>query len=596
MSDKVAQIQQFLHPDEKAAWVRHLWTSYNNERVGWLREKQELRDFIFATDTTKTEAGKLPWKNSTTLPKLCQIRDNLHSNYLQALIPNDKAFQWVAYTEDAAKHDVAKTITAYIENKAREGGLRSVISDWLYDYIDYGNVFGTVAFESRYKVTDKERVADFIGPKGVRISPLDIVFNPTANSFDDSFKVIRSMKTVGELKKLAATEPEYAFFQEAVDRREEYFAHAGAWASEDWEKAEAYYIDGFGNLREYYSSGIVEILEFFGDYYNPETGELMTNRMITVIDRCKVIRDEPIATYSGRAPIRHVGWRKRPDNLYAMGPLDNLVGMQYRIDHLENAKADAFDLAIQPPLVISGEVEQFDWGPSAEIHVDENGKVEELLKNLNAIITSDAQIQTLEDKMELFAGAPREAMGIRTPGEKTALEVQTLTNAAAKIFQEKITTFEVDFFEPILNDMLESAHRNLETSDVIRVIDSDIGVEQFITITKDDITANGVIRPVGARHFAQQAQELQNLIGIFNSPMLQFLAPHTSGKNLSKFVEDITNIRGYKIFRDNVAVIEQLETQELVNQGREDLAVQQQTPAEGTSIPNKQEMLDEQPV
>jgi hypothetical protein len=27
-----------------------------------------------------------------------------------------------------------------------------------------------------------------------------------------------------------------------------------------------------------------------------------------------------------------------------MGPLDNLVGLQYRIDHLENAKADALDL------------------------------------------------------------------------------------------------------------------------------------------------------------------------------------------------------------------------------------------------------------
>lgn len=596
MADKVAEIRQFLNPDEKAAWVRHLWTSYDNERQSWIAEKQELRNFTFATDTTKTSNNSLPWKNSTTLPKLCQIRDNLHSNYLQALIPNDKAFQWVAYTEDAAQKSVAKTITAYIENKAREGGLRSVISDWLYDYIDYGNVFGTVAFESRYKNTEKEKVADYIGPKGVRISPLDIVFNPTAASFDESFKIIRSMKTIGELKKLAATEPEHAFWQDAIDRREIYFAHAGAWLSEDWEKAEAYSIDGFGNLREYYSSNVVEVLEFFGDYYNDETGELMTNRMITVVDRCMVVRDEEIKTYSGRAPIHHVGWRKRPDNLYAMGPLDNLVGMQYRIDHLENAKADAFDLCIQPPLKIIGEVEEFDWGPSAEIHIDEQGDVQELLQNLNSIITSDNQIQLLEDKMELFAGAPREAMGIRTPGEKTALEVQTLATAAAKIFQEKITTFEVDFFEPILNDMLEAAHRNLETSDVIRVIDNDIGVEEFITITKDDITANGIIRPVGARHFAQQAQELQNLIGIFNSNMLQFIAPHTSGKNLAKFVEDLTNIRGYQIFRDNIAVIEQMETQELINQGQEDLAVQQQVPTEGASIVNPQEVDSEQSV
>jgi hypothetical protein len=40
-----------------------------------------------------------------------------------------------------------------------------------------------------------------------------------------------------------------------------------------------------------------------------------------------------------------------------MGPLDNLVGMQYRIDHLENLKADVFDLIAFPPLKIKGYVE-----------------------------------------------------------------------------------------------------------------------------------------------------------------------------------------------------------------------------------------------
>lgn len=597
MSDKVAEITKFLNPDQKGTWVRNLWTTFDQQRQGWISEKQELRDYVFATDTTKTSNRSLPWKNSTTLPKLCQIRDNLHSNYLQALLPNDKAIKWEAYTPDAAKREVSETITAYMENKARLGKLRSVISEWLYDYIDYGNVFGTVKFEARYKETETEKVADFIGPRGVRISPLDIVFNPLATSFDDGWKIVRSVKTIGELKKLAVTEPEHNFWEQALARREYARDAISGWTPEDFNKAQGYAIDGFGNLLEYYQSNYVEILEFYGDFHDFETGEVHTNRMITVIDRCEVVRDEPINTYSGRAPIRHVGWRRRPDNLYAMGPLDNLVGMQYRIDHLENAKADAFDLAIQPPIVITGEVEHFDWGPSAEIHVDENGKVEELLKNLNAIITSDAQIQALEDKMELFAGAPREAMGIRTPGEKTALEVQTLSNAAAKIFQEKITTFEVEFFEPILNDMLETAHRNLDTSDIIRVVDSDIGVEKFITITKESITAAGIIRPVGARHFAQKAQELQNLVGIFSSPMYQIIAPHTSGKNLAKFVEDVTDIRAYKIFRDNVAVIEQMETQELVNQAREDLQVQQQVPGEGANIPPTEEPVnDEQPI
>src|SRR5690606_29999472 len=136
-----------------------------------------------------------------------------------------------------------------------------------------------------------------------------------------------------------------------------------------------------------------------------------------------------------------------------------------------------------------------------------------------------SQIQMLEQRMEMYAGAPREAMGIRTAGEKTAFEVQQLQNAAGRIFQEKVTHFEQELLEKCLNGMLEVSRRNLDTIDVIRVIDDDIGITEFMEITKEDITASGVIRPIGARHFAAQAQLLQNLTGVYNTPIGQMIAP-----------------------------------------------------------------------
>ena len=180
--------------------------------------------------------------------------------------------------------------------------------------------------------------------------------------------------------------------------------------------------------------------------------------------------------------------------------------------------------------------------------------------------------------MELFAGAPREAMGIRTPGEKTLGEVTQLASAAGRIFQEKITNFEIELLEPNLNDMLEMAARNMNTNDVIRVMDTDLGVEQFLSITRDDIVANGKLRPVGARHFGKQAQDMQNLMQIMNSPIGQMIAPHTSGVEMTKFVNDITGLTGYDIFRPNIAVMEQQETQRLMNQAGEDLEVEASIP------------------
>lgn len=582
MSKKIVELKTILMQDDASKWVSHLWNTYNNQRRGKIEEWLELRNYIFATDTTTTSNASLPWKNSTTIPKLCQIRDNLHSNYISALFPNDDWLKWQGYGKNDSIKKKAKAIESYMANKCREGHFRTEMSKLLYDYIDYGNAFCTTTFEASHKeLTDGTIVPDYIGPRVKRISPMDIVFNPLADSFIESFKIVRSVKTLGELKRLAQDNPEEKFWTAAIERRERLRASFGGYSIEDFDKAQGYSVDGFGNLYEYYMGDFIEILEFYGDYHDHESGDLHTNRIITVVDRALEVRNEAIPSWMGHAPIYHVGWRNRPDNLWAMGPLDNLVGMQYRIDHLENLRADAMDLIVHPPLKIIGEVEQFVWGPGAEIHLDEGGDVQEVAKNLNNLMMAENDISVYEAKMEMYAGAPREAMGLRTPGEKTAFEVQQLQNAAGRIFQEKITSFEIELLERALNSMLEIARRNMDTSDVIRVMDDDIGVREFLTITKADITANGKIRPVGARHYAKQAQDLQNIIGIFNSPLGQMIAPHTSGKAMMKFVDDVTGLKGYEVFRPNVAIAEQQETQTLANQAQEDVAVQGAVPGEG---------------
>lgn len=574
MAKKPLEIGVAFGRDGLAQYIAHTWQNYHSQRSEKISLWKELRNYVFATDTSTTTNSTLPWKNSTTLPKLCQIRDNLHSNYISALFPNDDWLKWEGYSRsDSTKAKVA-AIEAYMSNKTREGHFRIETSKLLYDYIDYGNAFATVDFERSY-IEDAvgNKVIDFIGPRLRRISPLDIVFNPLANSFKDSFKIVRSLKTIGELQIMAEDQPDNIYLKEALTKRAKMMAHMNAYGLEEGDKAEGFSMDGFGNYSEYLQSGYVELLEFWGDISNE--GSMQRGRVVTVIDRMYMIRNEPMPSWAGSAPIFHTGWRTRPDNLWAMGPLENLVGMQYRIDHLENLKADAMDLAVLPPLLIKGEVEQFQYRPGVEIHIDENGDVVELAKNVQWVIQSDNAIQQLEQRMEMYAGAPREAMGIRSAGEKTAFEVAQLQNAAGRIFQEKCTTFEIEILERSLNAMFEVAKRNMDRDDVIRVIDDDIGVQQFLTITKDDITASGKLRPVGARHFAAQAQLMQNITAIFNSPISQVIAPHTSAKALSKLVEDVLGLERYQLFSPNIAVSEQQETARLAGQASEDLGVEQ---------------------
>lgn len=586
MAGKVAQIKDLINRDNLARQLSSLYEQWRIQRFEKEEEWKELRNYLFATDTTKTSNSTLPWKNRTTIPKLTQIRDNLHANYMDALFPNDDWLRWEGYSQDDVNKKKRKTVEAYMKNKLRQNEFRQVISQALYDYIDYGNAFAEAIWvnETHIDPITGEALSSYTGPKAVRVSPFDHVFNPTSATYKESPKFTRAVMGVGELMKQMKTRPDLQFDEGVFKKLTEIRRSISAFRMEDVDKAEGFIVDGFGTLQEYYQSGLIEIIDFEGDIYNDATGELLENRIVTIADRTHILRNIPNPSWIGRDTKVHVGWRNRPDNLYAMGPLDNLVGMQYRIDHLENLKADAMDLVVQPPLKIVGDVDPFTWAPFSVIHVPEDGDVVPLANNVGAIAGVNNEIASLLALMEEMAGAPKEAMGIRSPGEKTAFEVQQLQNAAGRIFQHKVNKFEVEFLEPLLNIMFELAKRNLDTADLIKVMDDDLGVVEFMNITKDDIVAKGKLRPIGARHYAARAQLMQNMVGIFNSPIGQMIAPHVSAKSLAGMVEEYMGFESFDFIRENAAIFEQAETQRLINQAQQTVETENATPLEENII------------
>ena len=582
--DAVLEVQNIVDSAHTlAVQIADYYMKWENYRQPWKDEKAELRNYLFATDTSKTSNSTLPWRNRTTIPKLTQIRDNLHANYEMALFPNDDWLRWEGYTVEDSVSNKTKAIEAYMANKLREGEFQRTMSKCLLDYIDYGNAVATVEFikETKADTLTGEEIPGFIGPRAIRVNPVDIVINPIATSFYRTPKIRRVIKTLGQIKKDMINKPELGYYQDILDKSMTARRSLSAYDSSDLFKAMGYEIDGFTSLTDYYNSEYVEILEFEGDIYDNNSEELLLDQVITVIDRMWVIRKEQNPTWLSRGTYVHTGWRDRQDNLWSMGALDNLVGMQYRIDHLENIKADAMDMAVFPPLKIRGNVEEFEWGPGAEIDLGDYGDVEELGKNLNGVITAENQIAILEAKMEEMAGAPKQALGFRTPGEKTAFEVQSLENAASRIFQHKITKFEKEFLEPLINLMFETAKRNMDTLDVVRTIDNDLGVADFMQVTKADITARGHLRPVGARHFAARSKLIQELTQLYASgPLGEMLRPHTSSMSLTKLIEDTLNVERFKLFKPNVAIAEQQETQRMVNTAQSQLDQEEATDVE----------------
>jgi hypothetical protein len=579
MTSKVLELKDIVSPDRLAVQISQDWLAKNNLRRLKINDWEEVRRYVYATDTTQTSNATLPWKNKTTVPKLCQIRDNLYSNYTATLFPQRKSIVWEANEKDSGSVRKRDAIVNYMTWVIDQPSFKHEIDKVILDYIDFGNCFVTVKWVDERVEQPGMTQSGFVGPAIRRISPLDIVMNPTAESFESTPKIIRSLISIGELKdmleKLSVDEnrEEYkALYAYLKDIRTSAHTFQGDWIQQD----ALYSMDGFSSFRAYLQSNLVEVLTFYGDIYDADADTFLKNHVITVVDRHKLIGRKPNPSFFGYPPIFHAPWRKKQDNLWGMGPLDNLVGMQYRMDHVENMKADVFDLITYPVQKVKGFVEDYTWQPGEKIFVSEEGDVDMVVPNVQAL-NANLEIQNLERLMEEMAGAPREAMGFRTPGEKTKYEVQRLENAASRVFQNKIKQFEEQIVEPVLNAMLELARRNLTGALTIKVFDDEFKVASFQELSVQDILGVGRIKPIAARHFAEQAELIQNLTSLTGSGLWPTVQPHFSGVKLAKIVEKIFNLDDYEVVTPFIALAEQADAQRQAQVLQEQVAMETTT-------------------
>lgn len=560
------------------------WQHLNFQREAYLEKSADARRYLTADTTADTAVGNLPWKNKTTIPKLTQIADNLQSFYMAALMPDDDWFRWEGANRES--HKKANLIEQYMRTKLKQGGFRKELEKIVRDWLIYGNCFAGVKWvvETTKSATTGEIIPTFVGPKMFRISPLDCVIDPKAKEFGKSIFITRQMISISELlqwNERAGATPENMFDETALAELKK--MRASAYSGDhhdfiDFFKEEGLAIDGFG-FPDHLLSQRVELLEFWGDVYNPLTQELQTNRFITIADRSVIVRNAENPAWNGQKPFAHTGWRILPDNLYGQSPLEQLVGMQYRADHLENLKADAFDQIVHPMLKIKGDsVDDFEYKPGGKVFVGMEGDVDFLVPD-TSVLQANNEIAFYHSMMEQMAGAPKESMGFRTPGEKTGFEVEVLQQGADRMFQDKLNRFEEHVIQRILNLMFEMLIRNMDVTDVARTFDDDTKALELTKLTKSDVVADGIFRPVGSKHFAARNKRIRELSNFLQLTVNPLIAAHISGLKAAQMLEQELGFEKFGIVQENIAVIEQINAQAAgqIHQKKVEQIVGQQT-------------------
>ena len=549
MNKKALEVQSWLSPHQQAVKIADYWSSWNNLRERQRERWREIDSYIHAT-STQDLMEQSAWDHTTHIPIVAEIYEDLVAIMNDTVIPHEDWLGWRPYDRSANSTQKRTAVLSYIKNRHELNGFNSTINHLLSDFVRYGNSF---------VLTVPQVNADgYVGPKPLRISPYDIVFNPTATDFENSPKIIRQIMDLGQFKMFCEEQGDVIdkeVMQRVLDRRGGY---AGV-DSAELDKNTQYLPDGFGSVSSYFfESGMIELLWFYGDIYDQTSQELHRGRKIVVVDRTSILLD-----VEEHARIRHARYRPRPDNLWAQGALDNIVGMNYQVNHRENSKSDAIDRFIHPDRLFVGDVEEI-WDETTGQYkylAPENGMVRDLSPD-SSVLAFNSEIDMLTLRARSAARLPLQLAGFRTPGEKTAFEVQSLNEGAFRGFINKAEQFEIELLEPMVRDEIEVGRDNLTSALQVATSDEE-GFVTMMTITEEDLKSNGVLVPYGARRFKRELQQMNMLYQLSNSQLGQYIGQHINTFNLAKVVERLGGFEQFVFIDKFAAIEEQREAQQL---------------------------------
>jgi hypothetical protein len=506
---------------------KHEW---NSVRTSACDMWAEIDSYIHATDTSMLEGGEF-FDHKTFIPIISEIHEDLIAIIFSTVFPHEDWLSWKGYDATAIATIKRRKLISMIKQVHALNGFSTTFRKVIDDLVRYGNCFVKVSYVDETETEDGEIVTGYLGPKPIRISPYDIVFNPTAPEFKKTPKIITSLLPTGEFKEFveslgAKSQIEDKELSLLLNRR------AGASTdNSDRYKDQQYLPAGFGTIKEYYTSGMIELLWFYGDVYDEATQEVHKGRCVIVVDGNTVIYDE----FEPKNKIFKGSWKPRPDNLWSQGPLDNLIGINYMINHRENSKNDSIDKFANPDRAYVGDVEEIydEVTGQTKYIMPEGGSVNDITPDAT-VLTYDNQIQMHTEMARRAARIPQQLTGFKTSGEKTAFEVQNLNDGAFRGFINKAMQFEED----------------------------EEGIISVLEVTEEDLSSNGKLIPFGARRFARNLQQLAALQNLQQSGMYQIFGKHFNTYDLARVWETLNGFENYQVITKFAAIDEAVEEQE----------------------------------
>jgi hypothetical protein len=276
-------VRDFNSPDQLAADIAAKFHEWNGLRDTQLQYWEEVDKYVHGTDTSNLESH---FNHKTFIPVIAEVHEDLQAIMYGTVFPHNDWLGWQPNDIQAATIEKRENVLSFMKHIHSMNDFKNTFRKLLDDYSRYGNSFAQVVFDSDTKeLEDGTTEAGYSGPSVRRISPYDIVFNPTVPDFESTPKIIRTVRTVGGfidwVEGLRASGIEIN--DEAVENVLQQRGSGIQTTNSTNRKNSQYFEAGMTSIESFQNEDYVELLWFYGNMFDMVERETHTNKLIVVV-------------------------------------------------------------------------------------------------------------------------------------------------------------------------------------------------------------------------------------------------------------------------------------------------------------------------
>jgi hypothetical protein len=500
------------------------------------------------------------WRHHLTGAKAYEAVETIVGYLMAATFPNREWFG----VEPTAPHDddnlkLARLIKRHITNKLDESGFKSSYAVFLRQLVVTGTSVIALPWrtetEERYK---QEAIEDgettlytpakymynvYDAPSMEVLDVFDCYVDPECHDPNKGAFIRKLTKSKGELITLAKDGTYNVSPKDIVNLQcnsNSGFDSSGSRANQ------VTTFEGL-NVNSWSPTEMVELIEYWGDVYDEETGDCECNMIVTLMNG-EVIGYEPSPFWCGK-PFIIGTYSMTGHSPYGFGGIQPVLGLLHQLDIITNQRLDNLELAINNMWTLKSDgvlqPDEVYTEPGRVFMVGDHNDLQPLASQSQSWAVTYQEAGLLEQTVDKSFGTGNYiSSNQQRSGERvTATEVAAVRDAGGNRLSTVHKHIEETALIPLLGKLFSLVHQFTTEPVTVRVAGDGADEYNYWELEPTDFNMPCQLRPVGSDNIIERKAYVQARLEFVQA--ISGLPDVAAKLNMDMFLTDILNHWGF---------------------------------------------------